>query len=65
MNKSTSRRSRGFLVKLLAALVIVLVVLTALFIEKLSVQKLREPLSRIHHFYTVMIRWVELLLDRY
>jgi len=53
------------LVKLLAALVIVLVVLTALFIEKLSVQKLREPLSRIHHFYTVMIRWVELLLDRY
>lgn len=66
LNESTSRSSTGFLVRFLAALVlIVLVVLTTLFVEELGVQELREPVRHIRHFYTVMIRWIEFFLDKY
>lgn len=66
MKNPSSRSSTGFLVKLLATLVlIVLVILTTLFVEELPVQDLREPVRHIRHFYTIMIRWIELLLDRY
>lgn len=65
LNESTSRSSTRFLVRFLAALVIVLVVLTTLFVEELGVQELREPVRHIRHFYTVMIRWIELFLDKY
>lgn len=66
MKNPGSRSSTGFLVKLLATLVlIVLVVLTTVFVEEPPIQNLREPVRRIRHFYTIMIRWIESLLDRY
>lgn len=66
MKKPSLRSSTGFLVKLLATFIlIVFVFLTILFVEELPVQNLREPVRRIRHFYTIMIRWIELSLDRY